>query len=484
VAADSQAEAVMGERDLLDRKTGPKYTNMFEGAERPAPTHIRGVGAVRPNRGQADQGAETVLKAVDKALEAASKAFVTYATQKGQQERQFSEVLQQTVVVMTKEAIERRGTAALQALPFSTVIQLSTQLSLAFADGVQQGLDQANAKLRDRYDFSRLGTGEVTEADKELMQGMRQYLAINAAELPRIVRAGLFAVVEKAIDMVFAKMAEIAGQVVKDLVGQVATQLFDRNELLALVGQATNQATTSIPEQRRKIYTLTFHYVANAFIGQLDRPDLKDKLAPVLGVARGDKSIHVGLLAGIIQVLINGSYQTYLRATDLEGSGDELRAILLERARALVDALPGLNVALEPTAGSTVEVTPERVGVPSWIYDQLTNDQAGQTVEEKRRWERRWYQFLAYVQAEQLAYKATIAHYQRTIDVNGITDPHHRVFKKAVDALKRANDNITNAQRAVLKEFGKQFGDTNVEAMVGVPSVIRIKLRTADGQVF
>ena len=116
-----------------------------------------------------------------------------YGTKEGREEDALNKAFQEAFEAMVKA----QGTALLEKAPFGKVILVSFDLSLAFAEGVGKSLDQVNAELAQKYDFSRL-SNELDERDIAQLQAMRGYLAEGTQQLGRIVGEGLAEVASRA----------------------------------------------------------------------------------------------------------------------------------------------------------------------------------------------------------------------------------------------------------------------------------------------
>ena len=151
----------------------------------------------------------------------------------------------------------------------------------AFAEGVGRGIEKVNAENAKEWDFSLIGQ-ELTPQDVARINAMRGYQAKATQQLNQVLAEGLADVAEKVAGMLLDKLIDIPGKLLKDVAGQVAGQLVKRNYLLAIFNEAVAEAGKSIPAGRAKVEKLAFHFVATAYLNQMQNKELQKKL-PVFG---------------------------------------------------------------------------------------------------------------------------------------------------------------------------------------------------------
>lgn len=418
--------------------------------------HKTGVGGTVPKPDRAAEARKANLDLLEQGLTVTGDMFKRWATSKGRDRA----ALDKAVADALEAFVKAEGVKMAEQLPFGKVIMVCFDLSLAFAEGVGRGLTLVNAELARKYDSSRIGA-ELTPEDIAQIQVIRGYLAENTRQLNRVIAEGLKDVVDKAADMVFEKLGEIPGKVLGDLAGQVAGQLTRQNDLLAILRSATDEAAKNIPEARGKVERLAFHFVATAFVNQLEDKELQKRLAPLPGVAKSGKPVDVALLGTIIKMLAESSYATYKRHVQVDYAAGEIRTMLVATARNLAAGL--VDVELEDSGSAEIIVEKDRVAVPTAWLAALTEDaELGRAVE--REYWARGCEFRDFLKRLRLSMDERRRGYAReyaakTRRTGADMDLHIRMQTRWVDDWRKAHQRANQAIEAITEELGDPTGD-------------------------
>jgi hypothetical protein len=336
----------------------------------PAPAHKTGVavGGVAAGSQAGRSQRQLLMRGLEQSLALTKNAFKKYATKQGREEEALKNSFQEALVEMVVAQAKSQAISAADKIPFVRAIRVSVELSLVFADGVGRALEQVNAELARKYDFSRLGE-EVDEETFKLLQAMRGYQAEATRQLPRILAEGLGDVAAKAMEMVLDRLGAMAaaslGKVLDDVAGQIALHLERRFDMIAVFREAVREAGGKIPAGRLEVERRAFNFASSVFIDQLSDKELQGKLKLIQELG-GQIPVEGKLLASLIKMLAEGSYAVYTKHVDVPYVQRELKQMLVEGARKLAAGLVGLR--LEASQSGDVELAPDRIGVPAtWL---------------------------------------------------------------------------------------------------------------------
>ena len=417
------------------------------------------VGGAVPSRKEDGWAGETILKILEKGRKATQDAVKRYATKEGREEDALKNAVQEAFEAM----VMAEGKNLVQAAPFGKVILVTFDLSLAFAEGVGQSMIRATAEIRAKGDeFFR--SHEIGE-DLTAFRAASQPSGEATRQLGRILADGLIKVADKAVEMVLKKLGEIPGKVLGDVAGQIANQLVRQNDLLAVFHGAVREASGSIPAGRGKVERLAFHFVSSVFLEQMADKELQKKLASLPDVAKAGP-VDVNLLASVIKILAQGSYDTYARYVDVSYVQTEAKQLLLESARKLAAGLVG--VRLEASQSGDVEVAPDRIGVPvTWLPSLLATEETSVLMRE--RWWSRGEEFRDYLRRLKLWLDLRRIYYQRqwnpqppNVDIKQWADLHN----KWVDDWRKARQEAREVIQAIVEEFGEAWAGGTIRTQL------------------
>lgn len=430
--------------------------------------HKTGVGGVVKRPDRAAEATKSWLDLLEKGLTVSGDAWKRYATGKGRDQA----ALNKAVADSLEAFVKAEGVKMAEQLPFGKVIMVSFELSLAFADGVGRGLEKVNAELEKKYDVGRIAQ-ELGPEDVQQIQVIRGYLANNTQELNRVLAEGLADVAEKATQMVLSKLGEIPGKVLGDLSGQIAGQLVKHNDLLAILRSAVDEAGKSIPAGRAKVERLAFHFVASAFLNQLENKDLQAKLSALPGVAKADKPVDVALLGTIIKMLADNSYDTYKRHVPVDYATAEVRQMLITTARGLAAGL--VDVKLEDSGSTQIVVEKDRIALPAAWLATVTEDADALRELGVRAWARNC-ELSDYLKRLRVSLETRRGLYAReyTRKTKGESDVeiYNQFQGRWVDDWHKAHQKAAAAVDAIVDELGEPPGYSRV----ALGQTIRINL--------
>jgi hypothetical protein len=430
-----------------------------------APAHKTGVGGVVPRPRSGSSTRDKLMKGLEQSLALTRDAFKRYTSKQAREEEALKDSFKEALVAMVEAQVKKEGMAVIDKIPFVKVIRVSFELSIAFAGGVGRALEQVNAELANKYDFSRLRE-ELDEEDIRLIQAMRGYQAEATRQLGRIIAEGLGDVAVKATEMVLEKLGEMPGKILNDVAGQIAQQLERRFDILAVFRTAVKEASDSIPEGRRKVEKLAFNFVSGVFLDQMTDKELQGKLKVVIGLGK-DFPVEGKLLTSLIKMLMDSSYDTYTKHVDVPYAQAELKQLLLENARKLAAGLVG--VRLEASQSGDVEVAPDRIGVPqTWLLPLLDTEETSR-LRRDEYWGREK-ELIDYLQRLKVWLEDRKSDYQRQwrpyarASVYEVYDRLYTKWKKDWDdAFRLADEAVEN----IVRDFGEVFDNMTVRNHLG-----------------
>jgi hypothetical protein len=351
-------------------------------------------------------------------------------------------------------------------VPYGKAVHIAVDLSKAFAEGVGEALEQVNAKLQAEYERPVMESGDVTDQDVKLIRYMCAYQANAARELPRILKRGVEEMKNKAMELVKEKVVSKVSEAVKDVCGQVAEQLFKQNDLLATCSTLVGSAAEKIPEGRRKVYGIAFHFVLNAFVDQFGSEKLKSDLQPGLSASVSEKPIDVAIFSGILEIVAHKSYGEFMKRTggDQIDAGDAEKAIedgLLDQANKVLTRMKSEGRNVEPASVDRVTLQGNAVKVPAALL-QRVEGRGPAPAEAKSRFINRYVQFGKMVEAYRVLLMAKQRNFQFELDHGrgDIDDLQKQLTQAQDDARERA----VRARSQVLAEFGPEFnGEKTVD---------------------
>lgn len=429
-----------------------------------AGTRKTGMASVSPDRHaeEAKKESEFWLDLAQKGIGALGDSVRRIASAQEREEARFARALGEALL----EVAKKEAGAAAQTLPFAKVIVKAIRLSEVFADAAGKAIVEASERLGyDRVVAEIVGAREITDETMRAYRFVRGWQNNNAAQIEGILKKGLLAVVDAAIQDLFGQVEGALGKSLKSVVDQVAQHLFRRNELLAILNDVVKDRTGRIPAVRLRMEKATFHTLVDTWVKLTAGPELQKDLAPLVGGLGGKDPVHVSLLAGVLEVISRGSFEQYARHIRLQEGRDELRALLMDTARQLLDQ--AREGGVEIVMGDAVEVGPDRVTAPESLLKDL--DRSLLPPGHYRLYMQRVAEFEAAVRRQAAIHRETRRRFQAEIDAANrkqAADPEVDVdvvglAMKRQDELdrlrKRAVAELENFVEQVEKEVGTRY---------------------------
>jgi hypothetical protein len=413
------------------------------------------LGGAIPPREEGKWFGDTFLKGLETSLKVTRDACKRYGTKEGREEDALKKAFQEAFV----ELVKAQGKGLVEKAPFGKVILVTFDLSVAFADGVGESMVRASAEIRAEGDkFFR--SHEIGE-DLSAFRAASQPSGEAVRRLNRILADGLIKVADKAVEMVLKKLGEIPGKVLGDVAGQIANHLVRQNDLLAIFNETVRAASGSIPEGRGKVERLAFHFVSSVFLDQMADKELQAKLAGLPDVVKKGP-VDVNLLASVIQILAQGSYDTYARHVNVAYVQTEAKQLLIENARKLASGLVG--VELESSQSGDVEVAPNRIGVPAtWLPSLLETEETRVLMRE--RWGSREAEFRDYLLRVKMSLDLRRMRYQRRwrpYAPRGDMARWAALQDQWVDDWRKARQEAREVIQAIVEEFGEAWASDTI----------------------
>jgi hypothetical protein len=444
-------------------RVGGKYTGI-------APAQKTGVSSAVRAKPAAEYG--LLLEGLGKTLDASLTFFKKFKKQEKQgNDKEFSEALQETLKLTLEEVALGQLKEAVLKVPFGNVLLTTIRYSEAFAKGVGEGLEKVNTGLGAAYDFGRLSRGEMTERDIAIMQQVRRWLSNSAAALPDVLSRGLAGVAEQLIKDLFGGAQKQIGKVLKEAAGQIAKNLLEQNDVLAVFNAALEGAARDIPAARGKAERLTFHFAMNAFIAEFGSEGLAERIKSVLDGIKSPAPVGVAVLGGIIEVIMYGTAGEYAKATRLPADlgWGEIRQALIDKARELVIRNREQDIAVE--AGDHLDVAPQRVVIPTPLFREVTREAGGPSAAEINRFNRRYDEYLAMRPKWKLALEALARQYQRQIYAAPEDDRYELRGKLSGQLTRRRLEFYAQKEQIaeqIIGEFGENFDHRNLRTWLNV----------------
>lgn len=270
--------------------------------DRTAPIHIRGVSRLGDSNGNATPKMKQAWGSARSLLEAASDGIAAW---KNAPHADLSDSIRDSIGSAALEAA--KSTA--DTIPLVKAFRVGVELGLVFADAVGDALVATNKELAATYRAGELagsGSGELDEVDVQALGDLRRWMLTNAERVPVIVRAGLDAALEaalqKAMSWATGAVLKAAGGVAKQLVGHYLSS----SGAQAMLAEALDEAKQGIDPRRLPFYRDIFTTVVGLYVRQLEDPAVRATLAPLakLGAA-SDKPLEKMLLATLASLLVD-----------------------------------------------------------------------------------------------------------------------------------------------------------------------------------
>jgi hypothetical protein len=419
------------------------------------------VGGVRPDRAAEDakQSSDQLFDLVKKGIAVAGDSVKRYLTQDGREQAAFMEACREAMVELAK----KEALGAVKKLPFAQIFITTAQLSKVFADAAGEALARANAKLA--YDTAVrnvVGAREIDEQTYKQLRYLRSYLANNMGEVDDILRIAFAAVVEKLLTQLFEEAEQAVGAALKNVAGQLAKQLFRQNELLSVLDDFATDQANNIPKVRRNVERAAFHTALDAWVKLYCDKALAGKLAPVLSGIGGSEPVHVAMLAAVLEILLDGSVEQYMRAVPVDDAWKEVRFSLLEAARALLLDARNASVMIKP--GEKLSVSSDTVTVPRWLLQDL--DSRYLPAAHPRLFRQRCREYEALVARLARAHRALHAEFQREVfraDRRARRQASYyeikdRIIRQRQDQLERASQEAAKIAEKFVARVREEFG--------------------------
>jgi hypothetical protein len=440
----------------------------------------------RVNSGEADSTFDAFISMLDTTLEASEKAFASYVTQKGSQDNDFKKSLQKTI----EDMIKTKGKEIFEeVVPFGGVFVMTFQLSVAFAQGIGDALEKVNKTKHDKYKEMIDGIMNAQEGydqeQKENLKALTQYQMINTGELPGILRSGLDNVYDFIKDALLEKTIDLIKDTVGELAKQIAKNLINTNEVIAIFSGAAQAAANDIPLRRRQVESLVLYHLSLAFVDQFADEKLKNSLAWALKKTdEKDDTIDVAILTGIIKtymVIFLGAYREYIIGEDnIVKLKDALGLQAKKVSKDIQDK--GKHELVESTG--QLEIKPDHIGIPIGVYSQIFNGGIPTEADwqKMKHYRQRMDQFKYYIHGLKLSLESKAGRFQRIL--NEIPNPTVRSDKyteyqeQVVTNYGKAMSGAKQAQGNIIREFGEQFQDAIFGGTTNVRSATDSEIAT------
>jgi hypothetical protein len=211
---------------------------------------------------------------------------------------------------------------------------------------------------------------------------------------------------------------------------------------------------------------MLFHFVSSAWLSQFEDKELQQRLAKLPEVAKSDKPVDVALLASIISILAEGSYDTYTRHVQVGYVQSEAKGLLVQVARGLAGGLVGVELA--PSRSGTVEVEAKRIGVPATWLPSLVEPAAPAAVLRERWWSREK-ELLDYLRRLRLALdvrRRSYEHQWQSVAAEGDPAVWAALQNRWVADWQRSQRDARAAVEAIVEEFGEAWASGTARAQL------------------
>jgi hypothetical protein len=325
---------------------------------RTAPAQKTGLSGLGTDQGTPTPTAQKLLEGTKSVLDTLGDAIAKW---KDSPDPSLTNALVETLAEATTEAAEE----IIDEIPMLHAMKLATKYALVFADGIGEGIEQASRELGPMYtratEYSYTGNG-LSDDDLAAIQFARRWMANDLRRLNGILMQGVSAVVRKAAGEFADWLSTEATKKLFSMTTSLATHLLNKTPLQGVALGIVNATAKDIPESRREAYGLALSASFGMFVRQLDNPDLRKKLKPLVD-ARGAKEFDKAVIKGLASCLVEGTLGDP-KAKDgssfLANLREESRQWTLQRLNQLIAALPASITVVStpggPTSGDEIRI--------------------------------------------------------------------------------------------------------------------------------
>lgn len=303
---------------------------------------------------------ETKLKLLNQVLLNAGKAIDAIKDAKDNDEA-IKGAREAVVACIKQEALDAGG-ALVAELPLGGALKVGMRLAYHFAQGVGLGIQKAQAGLDEEFALDFQDDDAAVESAKKAHRRVGKAVLY----LSSILEEALAQLGEEVLNELSAFGLAKAGEVAKDVFGQLAKQLWQQNEILSAISQATREKAAVVPEFRRAAYGRLFGFAVGAFVRQFGRPGLAAQLGDITSAFGSKEDFEVALLAGLIKWLTTETAKVYAKEIQLDYGLEEMRTLVEQAARHLIKHLRTTDIELsEGTNDGLLVVHGKSVQVPA-----------------------------------------------------------------------------------------------------------------------
>ncbi len=370
LAGDIPAESIAS---ITTGGDGPTVIQTGLNQGRTAPTSIRGLSGLGDTTGEGSDTTTQLWEGGKSLLEAIADGIADWKDSP-------DKPLQDAVLASIQSALVDAADAATDEIPLVKALKVSVELSRVFAEAVGAALEQTNTRLRASYrpgELAGSGSEGLSDLDAVAIQDVRRWQLHSVEEVNGILEAGIEAVVEDVVKKAFTWLH---GEAVK-AVGSVAKQLVEsylkQNGVQALIASGLTELGRKVPKNRLNIYGDALTTVIGLYVRQLDNPTLRADLKPLAKMGT-KKPMEKTLVTTLASLLVD----PVVRRADAS-----LRALIAEKAKALVDNLRASGQTVTGVPGSSVDGDANGVTLPSAALAEIETGPEAADVVSRREWE-------------------------------------------------------------------------------------------------
>lgn len=340
----------------------------------PAPAHKTGMSGLVDEKGKTTSAVQALLDGSKGVLNTFGNALANWKDAPG---TSLTDALVQTLSTAAVEAADE----VTDEVPIMRAMKLAAKYSLVFADGIGEGLDEANRVLGPRYSRATdmpYGSDGLSDEDKDAILFASRWQANDVAQLGNVLKAGVDRVVRKVAGEFAEWLSSAATKKLYSLTSDLAVHLLNKTPLQGLAQSIVNQTVEDIPKARRDLYGATVSATFGMFVRQLDHPDLRKKLKPLAdarGAAAFEKAVIKGLASCLVEATL-GDPKAKDGTSFLANLREETKEWTLKRLDQLIAALPG-GITVAPTSGA-LAIAGDEIRIPASLLReiQLSDDAA------------------------------------------------------------------------------------------------------------
>jgi len=410
------------------------------------------------------------------------EGFRKYAEKKGDKKAELTDAM----VSATLAALSAEGEKIADELPQLKALTVAVRLSVKFAEGIGQGIDEANERFRDRYGLSGFCAEECTDKDMaRYYTDVAGYLANNFAEVQDILTKGVAKLIRAAAEMMLDAASSAIKKAYSAMFDELASILIKSNDFSMALSDAFRGQIGAISSARRRIEGEALRFAIGEWVSQMTQLTDEEaqrslskhsakELNSFLSNA-GKKQIDLAILGNLLEMATTDTFRSILGSSDINFAASEFRSLVLNGIERLVLRL-GSTTKITASKSGHATLSGEEISLPSGLLAELESVLQGSPPRsEINRMSDRIDQFRAYRDLRMLALRRQTASCQirlrradtalrenpdLKIDSLALYSSFSEYLSKERETMKKE---LTDTAESIVSEFGEYFGGYRVK---------------------